>query len=249
VYWFISLLFAFFVVFALIAPNPGKQSEPRTKGGTKVLAVLTGVTALTAAATFASLLFAPDRSWLTVGILLQFPATQLLTFVLYFAFGVSAARSGWLGHNALPAPLWAWIGITVALAMAYLAASQPLYATPETRALSPWLLLEVAVLRSAVTIAVLVTLLKAGAAFWNRPPRIARSFAGASYEVYLSHIWFVIPLAGSLVRWDAPSEAKAAVTLAAGVGLSYAFSMVMQRHPGVLAAIVAAVFGIAVVLI
>jgi hypothetical protein len=93
---------------------------------------------------------------------------------------------------------------------------------------------------------VLVTLLVAGARYLDQPARLSAAFATASYDVYLTHIWFVIGLAGVLLGWTAPSPIKAALVFAGGLTLSFILSRwVIGRYPRTFTAGLLALFGYA----
>jgi glucan biosynthesis protein C len=156
IYWFISLLFAFFLVFALGYALARKWRGTtirlvarKIESGNSVLIVLLAFGLLTSVAYFVLLLFVPDSSWFTLHMFLEFQVTRLVPYAGCFALGVYAQSRGWFADGKPLASLTLWGAISVVLAIAYLVFGQPMFAdTTGTANLSIGYLLVFAFLRS-----------------------------------------------------------------------------------------------------
>jgi hypothetical protein len=250
-YWFISLLFAFFLVFALIYAVTRRQwsgaaapAERKASSERSVLVTLALFAVLTFVGYFTSLLILPDTSWLTLGMFLEFQPTRLVLLVCYFALGVYAQSRQWLaGARSLGNPAL-WGGISVALAIAYLMVSQPLFldlaAVPGP---SIGLLLPFALIRSVLVLSILFFLLTVGFRYWNRANRFDRELSATSYDIYLSHVWFVAIIQAALLQWSGLSAIKALIVFLVVLGVSFAISRwAIGRHGRATAAVIVALF-------
>jgi len=250
-YWFISLLFAFFVIFAFIyavtrqrwsgAVVPTRRKAASEKSVLVALALF-GVS--TFVAYFISLLLVPDTSWLTLGMFLEFQPTRLVLLICYFAMGVYAQSRQWVACvKSLGSPL-IWGVVTVVLAIAYLVIGQSLFVdlagVPD---LPIGLLLPFALVRSALVLSVLILLLSVGFRYWNHSNRFDRELSATSYDIYLSHVWFVVLIQGALLEWSGSSIVKALIVFLLVLGLSFAISRwAIERHGRVTAAIIIGLF-------
>ena len=250
-YWFISLLFAFFVVFAIIYAVTRRQwsgavapAEREAASERSVLVTLALFGVLTFVGYFATLLVVPDTSWLTLGMFLEFQPTRLVLLVCYFVLGVYAQSGQWfadarsLGNPAL------WGGISVALAIAYLMVGQPLFRDlAGVPGLSIGLLLPFALIRSVLVLSVFLFLLTVGFRYWNRANRLDRELSATSYDIYLSHVWFVAIIQAALLQWSGSPAIKALIAFLVALGVSFAISRwAIERHGRATAAVIVALF-------
>ncbi len=241
IYWFISLLFAFFLLFAFVFVlsrrwrSEGKPlSEVRTTSSRSILTVLVSVGLSTSIGYFILLRLFPDSSWFTLHMFLEFQVTRLLLFAGYFAFGVYAQSRGWFANGNPIGSLKLWGTTSVVLAIAYLLIGQPVFAgSAGATNLSVELLLVFAFIRSFLLLSVLVVFVSFGVRYWNFSCGLDRQFSAASYDIYLTHYWFVIAFQMALLSWGAgPIMAKAAIVFVAALGLSFIFSRwVLARYP------------------
>jgi glucan biosynthesis protein C len=240
IYWFISLLFAFFLLFALIyvLARRGRGGAvlpaPRTPAsGRSVLVALAAFGLLTFAAYFILLLFVPDSSWFTLYMFLEFQVTRLVPFAGYFAFGVYAQSRGWFADGKPLGSLTLWGALSAVLAVAYLVFGQPMFAdTAGTANLTVGYLLVFAFLRSFLLLSLLVVFASFGVRYWNRTSSLDRQLAAASYNIYLVHFFIVVGLQAALLKWiGGPVPVKIAFVFLAALSLSLAFSRwVLARH-------------------
>ncbi len=251
VYWFISLLFAFFAVFALLYTVTrwwNTLTVPRVRKvtyGNSVLIPLLLFGVMTSAGYFISLLLLPDASWFRLGLFLEFQVPRLVLFVGYFAFGVYVQSHRWFTDGKPPASFTLWGTISVVLALAYLVFFQNIFANTTGTLFRPvWLLLAFAFIRSFLLLSLLVVFVSFGVRCWNHTSKVDRQLAATSYNIYLTHIWFLVAIQQALLAWkDGPVPAKCTIVLLAGLVLSYAFSRwVIGRYPRVFVVAILALF-------
>jgi len=251
IYWFISLLFVFFVLFALVHTLTRRwwsRSSPgtlRKTTGSSALVTLTVFGLLTCAGYFGSLLLFPDSSWFTLHMLLEFQVTRLVLFAGYFAFGVYAQSHGWFADWKAPGSLGIWGALSGALAIAYLVIGQPVFAdTAGTAHLAAGLLLAFAVVRSLLLLSLLMLLVSIGISYWNRSRWFDRQLAATSYNIYLTHFWLVLAIQAALLTWiGGPVLAKVVIVFLVALLLSFALSRwVIGRFPRAFALVILSLF-------
>ena len=252
VYWFISLLFAFFLVFALFyllalrlrggaAPSIERRMDPRRS----VISGLALFGLLSFATYFLLLLWIPDSSWFTLSAFLEFQVTRLVPFAGCFALGVYAQSQAWFSDGKpLGSPaLWGAAGAV--LAIAYLVFGQPMFAdTAGTAHFTAGYLLVFAFLRSALLLSLLAACIALAMRYWNSARSFDRGFSAASYNIYLVHFWIVVVLQTALLQWTSgPVLLKIAVVFLSALSISYAFSRwVLARHARAFTIVVLALF-------
>lgn len=252
IYWFISLLFAFFVLFALLyalarrARGAAVLSAARqSTSGYSMPMTLLVFGLLISAAYFISLLFVPDSSWFTLYMFLEFQVTRLVPFAAYFAFGVYAQSQGWFADGRPPGSLPLWGTLSAVLAVAYLVFGQPLFAdTAGTAHLAAGYLLLFAFLRSFLGLSLFVTLVSFGVRYWNYTSGLDRQLAATSYNIYLAHFLVVVALQAALLTWTGgPVPVKIAIVFLVALTLSFALSRwVLAHHARAFALAVVALF-------
>jgi len=127
--------------------------------------------------------------------------------------------------------------------VAYLVVGRPVFADVSGTAHLPLALLAAfAFIRSFLVLSLLVVLVSVGARYWNHTGPLGRALSEASYDIYLSHFWFVVFAQVGLSEWAAgPALLKFAIVLALATPLSFAFSRwVLGRHGRIFAALLGA---------
>jgi glucan biosynthesis protein C len=248
-YWFLSLLFAFFVLFALVHTVTRRwwigtvaPAEQEVASSNSVLAPLAVFGVLTFVVYFVSLVLIPDTSWVTLNIFLEFQPTRVVLLACYFALGIYAQSHKWFAGAKSLGNLALWGVISVALVVAYLFVGQPLFGDlAGVPGLPVGLLLPFAFIRSFLILSVLVVLVSAGVRYWNRSSRIDRELSATSYNTYLTLVWFVLIIQAALLGWIGSSLVKFVIVFAVALGLSYAISRwVIARHGRPTAAVIVA---------
>ena len=252
IYWFISLLFALFLLFALVFAltrrwrNGGiSPAEYRATSSNSVLVTLMVFGLLTFAGYFILLLLFPDSSWFTMHALLEFQVTRLVPYAGTFVFGIYAYSRRWFADGKPLGSVALWGTISGVLAVAYLVVGQPVFVdTPGTANLSVGLLLVFAFIRSFLLLSLLVTFISFGARYWNHSSRLDRQLSATSYNIYLTHYWFVVGIQAALLNWaGGPVLAKIAIVFVAALALSFSISRwVLARHSCVFALAILALF-------
>jgi glucan biosynthesis protein C len=252
IYWFISLLFAFFLLFALIYALAHRwrggailPAARKSTSGHSVLVALVVFGLLTSAAYFILLLFVPDSSWFTLYMFLELQVTRLVPFGGYFAFGVYAQSRGWFADGRPLGSLTLWGALSAVLAVVYLVFGQPMFVnTAGTANLTVGYLLVFAFLRSFLLLSLLVISVSFGVRYWNYASGLNRQLAAASYNIYLVHFFIVVALQAALLRWiGGPVPVKIAIVFLAALTVSFAFSRwVLARHSRAFAIAIMALF-------
>ncbi len=252
VYWFISLLFAFFFLlaigYALVRRWRGKTITPaerRLASGRSTTVALVLFGSLTAIAYFGLLLLVPDSSWLMLHIFLEFQVTRLVPYAGYFAFGVYAYSRGWF-VDGKPIERWGWWGaVNVVLAVPYLLVGQSIFTdTAGTANFSVSYLMLYASLRSFLLLSLLVVLASFGVRYWNRASGMDAQLARASYNMYLVHLFPIIGLQEMMLEWtNGPVAIKSAVVFLGTLAVSFAISRwILARHSRALVVVILALF-------
>ena len=252
IYWFISLLFVFFLLFVLVHAVTHRQrsgsnlsAEGKAAQVNSVPVSLLAFGLFTSVGYFIFLLLFPDSSWFTLHMFLEFQVTRLVPYAASFAFGIYAQSRGWFAGGKLLGSTALWAGISGVLAVAYLIIGQPVFAdTAGTANHSVGLLLVFAFLRSFLILSLLIAFVSFGVRNWNHSNLLDRRLSSNSYDIYLTHYWFVIAFQGALLKWTGgPVLVKAAIVFVAALGLSFLVSnWVLARHSRIFAALLLALF-------
>jgi hypothetical protein len=239
-FWFLSLLLAFFIVFTLVYVVGNRNLEP--SGGSpikepashkSILKTLFVTTVLASLGYFIVLLMTPDMSWVTINLLFQFQPGSLVLYIAYFALGVLANSKEWFAGDEFPSRLSIWVPITILLTAGFFIIGQDIFANPSTsHLLFPGLLLSFSFVRSFLCLAFLVTFIGYARKYWNCPSRFNHALAANSYNIYLSHIFFVTFLQDVLMIWPGgPPMAKAGIVFLVVLPISYVISRLIDRFP------------------
>ena len=240
IYWFLSLLFAFFLisalVYALMRKWRGTGIQPtaqKVESDNSVLFALGTFGSLMSVAYFILLLLFPDSSWFTLYMFLEFQVTRLIPYAGAFAFGIFAQSRGWFTDGKPLGSLTLWGAASALLAVVYLIFGQPVFAdTAGTANLSAGYLLAFAFLRSFLLLALLVVFVSFGLRYWNHANKLDQQLAGTSYNIYLVHIFFVIALQEALLGWTGGLvPIKIAIVFLTALALSFGISRwILARH-------------------
>jgi glucan biosynthesis protein C len=86
--------------------------------------------------------------------------------------------------------------------------------------------------RTSVCLTFLVIFIAYARKYWDRPSRLNQILAANSYNIYLSHIFFVVFLQDVLMVWQGgPAPAKAAIVFLVALPVSYGISRWIDRFP------------------
>lgn len=252
IYWFLSLLFAFFLVFALgytvVRKWRGTGIQPaahEVESGNSILVALGTFGLLMSLGYFVLLLFVPDSSWFTLHMFLEFQVTRLVPYAGAFAFGVYVQSRGWFTDGKPLGSLTLWGAASVVLTVAYLVFGQPVFAdTAGTANLSIGYLLAFALLRSFLLLSLLVLFVSFGLRYWNRANKLDQQLAATSYNIYLVHFFIVVALQMALLEWvGGLVPIKIAIVFLAALVLSFGISRwILVRHARAFALVILGLF-------
>jgi glucan biosynthesis protein C len=239
-FWFLSLLITFFIALGLFEAMRNKGIGPSDSPPIKspasnksILKAFLTVAVLTSLGYFIVILFTPDMSWITIALLWQFQPGSLVSFIACFILGVFAYSRQWFGGNEFPRRLFIWVPIGVLLTVGFFNIGQDVFAHPLTsHHLPPGHLLAFSFIRTLVCLVFLVIFIAYARKYWNRPSRFNQNLAVNSYNMYLSHIFFVVFLQDVLMIWpEGPALAKAAIVFLVALPISYIISRLIDRFP------------------
>jgi glucans biosynthesis protein C len=252
IYWFISLLFAFFLLFVFIfelmrqwGSRATHPAERKATSGHSVLVELLVFGLLSAVGYFVLLLFFPDSSWFTWHAFLEFQVTRLVPYAGSFAFGVYAHSRGWFADGKPVGSLGLWVAICGTLAVAYLLIGRPVFIdTAGTADLSVGFLLGFAFIRSFLLLSFLIVFFSFGIRHWNHSNSLDRQLSATSYDIYLIHYWFVVAIQAGLLKWiGGPVVVKVVIVFILTLALSFVISRwVLARHSQSFAMLLLALF-------
>jgi glucan biosynthesis protein C len=252
IYWFLSLLFIFFLVFALAYALVRKWrgaaihlSARKIESDNSILSALVVFGLLMSVTYFVLLLFVPDSSWFTLYMFLEFQVTRLVPYAGGFAFGVYAQSRGWFTNGRPLGSLTLWGAISIVLTVAYLAFGRPVFAdTAGTAHLSTGYLLAFASLRSFLLLSLLVVFVSFGVRYWNQASKLDQQLAATSYNIYLVHFFIVLAFQAALLGWTGgPAPIKIAIVFLASLALSFAISRwILARQSRAFALVIVGLF-------
>jgi glucans biosynthesis protein C len=225
--WFVTLLFLFFVVTAVVAgwrqrfavtqgPLLAQQASERPIWPAVCFAVFAQW-----AAAAVLLVWVKLFDWVMIAstILFELPAVAL--HLCFFSLGIVAYRRQWFSRPAaLGSPLW-WLAACVPLTVVKLALDEWSFADITFLDSYPLSLTYWSVKTICCT-CYLFLMLSFAVRYCNRPSRIQRHFASISYRVYLVHL--VIVFLVQFAFWNLPGASAGEVligTVASTLILSY----------------------------
>ena len=237
-FWFLSLLMAFLVVFALgysylrkaglLARLAGSGLPASAASIVKTLAIFV---ALASAVCFAAVLLVPDTYWIVVGLLLQFQVTRVLVYAAYFGLGVFVFSRRWFAGEAFPDRPVLLSLAAIALGLLFVTVGQAVFSHPsDSQLLSPAVLGAFSVARSIFCVAFVVAVTSIARRWTNRPWRLNQRISAASFDVYLYQLFFVLTAQGVLTEWRrGPAAAKIGIVVVLAFALSYGLSCAYLR--------------------
>jgi glucans biosynthesis protein C len=232
--WFLSLLIAFFLIFAGIYALKkswftvsDRSIEPRPATVSSTLKLLFAVGLLTFFCSLATIvaMFAltPGLSnpepLFTLGNVIQFWPSRFFMFAIYFGLGIVVFKKKWIENGRFSGHLPTWASSFFVLLIGYIAVFHLLRHGPgDKEILGPLFVL----LMNLLCISTLGLFASIAIRWWNRPRPLDRSLAANSYNIYLSHYIFVIVLQLALLDVTAISSGlKFGLVTAASILCSY----------------------------
>lgn len=238
-FWFISLLFFFFFVFALLrhgrrqrfeALSPKKRTEdPSNKSIFLVLVLVSVMTAVLTLLMFLLFTKEPGREpWVIIATIVQFQPTRVCLYGICFGLGIYAFHNNWFSSGKTIGNLMFWIVLTLAL---WFAKEMVLASLLSRFTLTRGVIHET--IRAFLVFSIIMTLIAFGRKYWQSASRFNRSLAKNSYTIYLIHLVFVFLIQLLMYKWwDVSIYVKFAIGSVSSLMLSYLFSeFAVRRYP------------------
>lgn len=233
--WFMSLLLFFFVIFVLYASKNRWHEAPvplDSSGNTpekSILIPLAVVGFISTVSTFiANLIFASPSNpepWVTIGNILQFQPTKVVSYMLYFGMGIYAFRNKWFINTKIPGHPAVWTISCVLLSFCLLIILKQLMV-----AFSIGILFLFLSVRSFLCVSFLAAFTLWAVRYWNRPSHFNALLALNSYYIYIIHVLIVIILQLLLAGWSGGSVfIKFGIVSFASILVSYGISQYAIR--------------------
>lgn len=229
--WFVFHLLVYCIGYALLAaifPGLAQNGEKAAPGH----GPLVGLAVIIAAAGGMARTVYPRDAWVHLfGVLPAEPA-HLPQYVAMFVVGTIAGRHGWFdGINRAIGRVWLWIGLAAAIfwyALRYLESfgGRRLIDGQAMQFIFP-------VWEALLCVGLSVGLVVTTREHWNQPSAWLSRLAGASYGVYLFHVFIVVGLNMAFLGLALPPFAKFLAVTALALVISFAFAMGLRKIPGV----------------
>lgn len=228
VYWFLGILFALFVVLALVYARSRRLQEATpvpTPPSRKVFAIFATLTA--AGSLLLGLIFALD-TWSHV-YLFVFQPVRVPFYIAYFVLGIYAHDHGWFQPDGYVPSVWTWLWACVLSGVAYLAVRM---GAPSSPGAPIGIQTLTALLFSVFCMASLFAGVAVFRAKGDSTGRVWSSLASNSYGMYYVHPLILYPLAYVFVSVTWPLYLKAFAVISLAILLSWALSaFVLKKAP------------------
>lgn len=239
-FWFLSLLFWFFVVFAClyaiktrwfgketVVPEQGKSHDLHALPVLLGLGFVTGMSLVIMVPLFT---VNGQEPWVIIANLVQFQPTRLLLYAFYFPAGIYAAWKGWFANGNAIGRLRIWLPVCLGMMLLFLGSVQKLGggASPSLPVLMVYCFS-----RAFLCLSIFMTLMSFAYHYWNRDSKVNRTLAANSYGIYILHMPIVLGLGLALMSWTAgPVIIKFGIVTAVSIFLSCCISRWVLKPAG-----------------
>lgn len=255
IYWFISLLLFFFIIFGIIYAlkkrlSPSSSIREKTHSGKTMLLVMLFVGLLGVFIFRLNTIIPypyPDP-WAIIFNVLQFQTWRLPVYIIYFALGIYAFSRNWfVKDNNFPGHPLLWISICIILCFGYVVNFNNLIANQTNMKfiiMYVWLF-------SFLRVTFLIVFTSIAVRYWNRPNKINETLAANSYNIYLVHLPIVVVLQLLLANLvGTPSLIKFGIVFSLSFLMSYTISKyAIKPHPRLSVAAVIVIFLLMVIFV
>ena len=244
--WFLSNLFVFFMVFALIyhiwkrIAGGTESAVAKPAGKPRIYETLFLGCVLSALGFFAlTLIFQWGYRAILVASVIHFEPARTAIHAIYFSMGVFARSRNWFteGKNIGGFPVWATAWVVLFGIFCWVS----LFGSFE---LTTGVKFVLSFLRAFFSLSMFVTLVLFFQRYWNSTSRLNRILSSNSYMVYIVHYPIHAAAAALLVAWGAPVIVKFAIVYAVSFFLSYALAEYLIKPKPRLSVLVAVIVNV-----
>lgn len=233
--WFLSLLLFFFVMYVVVAKLKAtiRGNKTSSRKATKTINPLVSyalVTFLSAVSTGIANIIFPNTSgsapWISIGNLVIFDPSRIVSYALYFVMGGYAYQKKWFFDIKIPGSSKLWIVLCILLSVSSVCTLNTLMEKPSFIGFFLFL-----ISKSLLCISCLSTMLILAHSYWNSASRLNQLLAANSYNIYLLHFLILITIQLLLKNWaEGFLFVKFCVVSIATIFLSYVLSQYALRN-------------------
>jgi glucans biosynthesis protein C len=213
--WFISMLFVFFLIFALIYKvkrnwftTINESCKPANASISKTLQFLflAGFLTFFLSEILIFFLVIPatrePEAWVSFSGFIELQPSRLFLHMIYFVLGILTYKNKWIERAIFPGHLIAWaISFFILLFSFYYANNLYIQKVILSAPGNLIIIYQTAAffIRNLLTMSILGLSVALAIRYWNRPARIDRNLASNSYNLYIAHYPTVIMLQFALL--------------------------------------------------
>ena len=206
--WFLSMLFVFFLIFALIYKvkrnwftTINESCKPANASISKTLQFLflAGFLTFFLSEILIVFLITPvtrePEAWVSLSGFIELQPSRLFLHIIYFGMGILTYKRKWIERAIFPGHLIAWaISFFILLFSFYYANSLYIQKVILSAPGNLIIIYQTAAffIRNLLTMSILGLSMALAIRYWNRPARIDRNLASNSYNLYIAHYPIVI---------------------------------------------------------
>jgi glucans biosynthesis protein C len=196
--WFLSLLLFFFVIYVATIKLKVSLTKNNTysRNAAKALSpiiLFVSVVFLSALSTgVANIIFPKNLGyspWVSVGNVLIFDPSRIVSYFLYFGVGIYAFKNKWFSNIKILGSLMLWIALCFIFSICSVYMLTVIMTKPSLVVFVLFL-----VSKSLLCISCLLTILLFSHRYWNIYSRFNQTLAENSYNIYVLHFVFIIVL-------------------------------------------------------
>jgi peptidoglycan/LPS O-acetylase OafA/YrhL len=229
--WFVVHLLAYSIIYAAAArllPSMSTHGEKPAPGHWQliglvvIIAVIGGVVRIDY----------PQDQWVRIIGMIPAEPAHLPQYIIMFVVGTIAGRNAWFDRIS-SAVAYTWLGIglaaaTLMYALGYLASYSGIHLLPGQVMGIVFPLWE-----AVLCVGLSFGLIGYARDHWNHPNRWLTPLAGATYGVYLIHVFFVVGVNMALLGLPLPPFVKFLIVTALALLLSFSAIIALRKIPGV----------------
>ena len=252
---FISMLFVFFLIFALIYKvkrnwfttinEPFPSANAFISTNLKFLFLVGLLTFLLSEILIIFLLIPVTRdpeAWISLSGFIELQPSRLFLHIIYFGMGIATYKRKWIERGIFPGRLIVWAVSFPLLLVCYFYASnlyiQSIYGLISKDSVAIYRTTAF-LIRNLLTMSILGLFMALAVRYWNRPTKINQTLASNSYSMYIAHYPVVIILQFALLFIPGiPGLIKFGIVSALSIIFTYSVSQfIMKPFPRITTAL------------